>query len=133
MALVDTIRRSRTVDGRTREIAIIRCAHVNASAYEINQHVPRIALAEGLTEKEWQAIAGWPEGPDRLSERDAAVVAYSDALARSPDVADDVFDRMAKHFTTEQVVELTLIISFYCMHARFIGALNIDLEPTLPS
>jgi alkylhydroperoxidase family enzyme len=133
MALVDTMRRSRIVDGRTREIAIIRCAHANASAYEINQHVPRIALSEGLTEMEWQAIAAWPEGADCLSERDSAVVAYANALARSPEVPDAVFDGMAKHFTTEQIVELTLIISFYCMHARFIGALNIDLEPPRPS
>jgi len=129
---VDTMRRSKVVDGRTREVAIIRCAHANASAYEINQHVPRIASAEGLTEEEWTAIMAWPEA-DGLSDHDSAVVAYADALARSPDVPDAVYDRMAAHFTTEQIVELTLIISFYCMHARFIGALDIDPEPPRPA
>jgi alkylhydroperoxidase family enzyme len=128
MGLIDAIRTGTTLDPRTREIAIIRAAHANRSEYEIRQHIPRYALAAGLTKEECDAIRSWPEASG-LSDRDAAVVAYTDAVTRDVSVSDDVFESLAKHFPTREIVELTIVVGTYNMHARLIEPLRVDLEP----
>ena len=47
MGLIDAIRTGTVLDNRSRELAILRVAAVNRSAYERKQHVPRIALVDG--------------------------------------------------------------------------------------
>lgn len=128
MGLVDAIRTASVLDARTKEIAIIRCAHVNDSQYEMKQHVPRLAAAAGLDRTECEAIRTWPEG-DGLSEADQAVIAYADAVTRHVHVADAVFERLRPHFSTREIVELSIVVGVYNMHARVIEPLEIDPEP----
>jgi alkylhydroperoxidase family enzyme len=42
-----------------REIVIIRVALLNRAAYAIAQHVPKLALAEGLTVAECEGLRDW--------------------------------------------------------------------------
>lgn len=128
MALIDAIRNETVLDGRSREIAIIRVASQNASAYEIRQHIPRLAKAEGLTMEDCDAIAKWPVR-SHLGEKEQAVIAYADEVTRDVRVSDAVFDRLMLHFTTPEIVELTIIIATYNMHGRVVDPLQIDLEP----
>jgi alkylhydroperoxidase family enzyme len=128
MGLIDAIRTHTVLDGRSREIAIIRAANVNRSAYEMKQHVPRIALSMGLTLEDCDAVAKWPS-PSHLTAKDEAVIAYTDAVARDVHVDDAVFDLLRPHFAAREILELTLVIGIYNMHARVIEPLRIDLEP----
>jgi 4-carboxymuconolactone decarboxylase len=128
MALIDAIRTGTALDPRAREIAIIRAAHANRSEYEIRQHIPRHALANGLTIEECDAIRSWPKA-GALTDRDTAVVAYTDAVTRDVSVSDEVFDRLAKYYPAREIVELTIVIGAYNMHARLIEPLQVDLEP----
>jgi alkylhydroperoxidase family enzyme len=127
MRLIDGIRTSTEIDPRTREIAIIRCAHVNRSTYELKQHVPRLALATGLTPEECDAIRDWPAASG-LVEQDHAVIAYADAVTRNVSVEDAVFAPLRGFFSTRQIVELSIVIGAYNMHARVIEPLQIDPE-----
>ena len=127
LTMIDAMRTKVTIDGRVREIAIIRAAHLNKSAYERKQHVPRLAEAEGLTAADCAAIADWEEAVE-FDERDRAVLAYTDAVTRDVQVDDAVFERLKKHFNDRQIVELTVLIGIYNMHARVIEPLGIDLE-----
>src|ERR1700681_1334748 len=45
--------------GRLREILIIRIAHLNGVDYVLAQHVPELAVAEGLNIAECEALADW--------------------------------------------------------------------------
>ncbi len=47
------------LDGRLREIVIIRMGHLANSQYVLRQHVPSLALADGLTLEECDALADW--------------------------------------------------------------------------
>jgi alkylhydroperoxidase family enzyme len=127
VGLIDAIRTGTEIDARTREIAIIRCAHVNRSIYELKQHIPRLALAAGLTLEECDAIRDWPAASS-LSEQDQAVVAYADAVTRNVAVEDAVFTPLRTFFSTRQIVELSIVIGAYNMHARVIEPLRIDPE-----
>lgn len=128
MGLIDAIRSTAILDGRAREIAIIRVANINNSAYEKRQHVPRHALANGLTLEDCQSIADWPESGG-LTKRDNAILHYTDAVTRDVHVSDKVFDLLRPHFTPREIVELTVIIGIYNMHCRVIEPLEIDVEP----
>jgi len=55
----NTVRWKTTLDGRLREIVIIRMGHLANSQYVLRQHVPTLALAEGLTLDDCNAIPEW--------------------------------------------------------------------------
>jgi AhpD family alkylhydroperoxidase len=55
----NAVRWKTTLDGRLREIVIIRIGHLTQCEYVLRQHVPALALAEGLTPEESDAVADW--------------------------------------------------------------------------
>jgi alkylhydroperoxidase family enzyme len=115
------------IDGRQREMAIIRIAHLNGAQYIITQHVPKLAVAEGLTESECAALADWRNSP-LFSEIDRALLAYADAMTRDVTVPDAIFEEVRRHFSERQVVELTVLIGTYNMQSRVIQALQLEPE-----
>ena len=117
------------LDGRLREMVIIRIGYLSRARYVIGQHVPKLALAEGLTLGECEALNDW-QGSDLFDERDRAVLAYADAMTRDIEVSDAVFDPLRRHFDDRQVVELTVLIGTYAMHVRVFEALKLDPEQT---
>ena len=50
-------------------------------------------------------------------------------MIAAPDVPDDVFNAVRKHYSEREVVELTILVGTYIMHNRVTTALKIDLEP----
>jgi 4-carboxymuconolactone decarboxylase len=115
------------IGGRLREMVIIRIALVNRAQYIITQHVPKLAVAEGLTEAECEALADWQTCP-LFSDTDRAVLAYADAMTRDVTVSDGVYADVRRHFDERQTVELTVLIGTYNMHSRVIQALQLEPE-----
>jgi 4-carboxymuconolactone decarboxylase len=127
----NAVRWNTTLDGRLREIVIIRMGHLAQSQYVLRQHVPALALAEGLSLEDCNAIADW-DASNLFSERERAVLAYTDTMTRDIVVPDDVFAEVKRHFDDRQIVELTVLIGTYNMNARVLQALRLDLEPLAP-
>jgi alkylhydroperoxidase family enzyme len=127
----NTVRWKTTLDGRLREIVIIRMGHLTRSAYVLNQHVPSLALADGMTLEECDALKDWKQ-TGAFSERERAALAYADTMTRDIEVPDAVFAELKRHFDDRQVVELTVLIGSYNMNARVLAALKLDLEPPAP-
>jgi len=115
------------LDGRLREIVIIRIGYLSRARYLIGQHVPKLALGEGLTLGECEALQEWRDS-DLFNERDRAVLAYTDAMTRDVEVPDAVFDPLRQHFDDRRIVELTVLIGTYAMHVRVFEALKLDPE-----
>jgi 4-carboxymuconolactone decarboxylase len=116
------------LDGRLREIVIVRVAHLNRTTYVFKQHVPQLSAPEGLTDAECDALADWRKATS-FSPRERAALAYTDAMTRDIAVPDDVFDALRPHFSERQIVELSVLIGLYNMHTRVFTALGIDPEP----
>jgi 4-carboxymuconolactone decarboxylase len=124
----NAVRWKTTLGGRLREIVIIRMGHLTGSQYVLRQHVPALALADGVTLAECDALADWrPSG--LFSARECAALAYADTMTRDIEVPDAVFAEVKRHFDDRQVVELTVLIGTYNMNARVLRALELDLEP----
>ena len=126
--LINAARFKTALDGRLREIVIIRVGYLNRTDYVVRQHVPVLALPEGLSEAECAALADWQDSRF-FSARERAVLAYTDAMTREIAVADEAFDALRPHLSERQIVELTVLVGIYNMHTRVFTALRIDPEP----
>jgi len=124
---VNAVRWKTQIEGRLREIVIIRIAILNRIEYVIQQHVPALALADGVTLAECDALRDW-HASEFFSEKERAVLAYTDVMTRDVSVPDAVFTDVRKHFNERELVELTVLIGTYNMHNRVMQALAIDLE-----
>ena len=116
------------LSGRLREIVIIHIAHLNGVDYVLAQHVPGLAVAEGLTRAECEALADW-RAASLFDARERAALGYAEAMTLSTSVPDDVFAAVRQHFSDREIVELSVLIGTYIMHNRVMKALAIDLEP----
>jgi len=125
---IGAIRWQTKLPPRLREIAIVRIASVARYAYALNQHVPSIAVADGVSLAECEALKDW-RASGMFSESERAALAYVDAMIAGPDVPDAVFDGVRKHYGEREVVELTVLVGTYIMHNRVFTALKVDIEP----
>jgi 4-carboxymuconolactone decarboxylase len=126
---INAVRWKTQLSGRLREIIIIRIALLNRVDYVIAQHVPKLALAEGVLMTECDALHDW-QGSGLFSKDERAALAYADEMTRSVAVSDTVFDALRPHFDNRAIVELSVLIGTYNMHNRVMQALQIDLEST---
>ena len=125
-ALMGAIRGQTLLRGDLRELAILRVAVLNRAPYEFAQHAP-VALAEGLTQPQIDAVASWQDSVlfDALS-RD--VLAYVDAMTLQVQVPQELFDTLRVHFDARRIVELTATVASYNMVSRFLEALQIEID-----
>jgi alkylhydroperoxidase family enzyme len=126
---INAVRWKTKVSGRLRELLIIRVALLNRVDYVIAQHVPKLALADGVTLAECEALRDW-ESSGLFSPEERSALAYADAMTRDVTVSDQVFAGLRPHFDDRAIVELSVLIGTYNMHNRVMLALQIDLEKT---
>jgi 4-carboxymuconolactone decarboxylase len=115
------------LEGRLRELAIIRVAYLCRVDYVLRQHIPKLAEADGVTAAECEALAAWQDSP-LFDARERALLAYVDAMTRDIEVPDEIVAGLRAHFSQRQLVELTVLVAAYNMHARFVRALRIEPE-----
>jgi 4-carboxymuconolactone decarboxylase len=123
----NAVRWNTGLEGRLREMIIVRIAHLTHARYVLGQHVPKLALAEGLTLAECEALTDW-QSSHLFDERDRAVLAYADAMTRDIEVSDAVFEPLRQFFDDRRIVELTVLIGTYAMQVRVFEALRLDPE-----
>src|SRR5271169_6702405 len=71
---VSTARFKSELEGRLREIVIIRIAYLNRTSYVVKQHVPQLSEPEGLPRAECDALADW-QSSAFFSPRERAALA----------------------------------------------------------
>jgi len=120
------IRHHSSLPGDLREMVIMRIAILNRAPYEADQHAP-IALKEGMTQEQLDALPEW-ESSSLFSDKERAVLAYTDAMTRDVQVADAIFNSIKPHFEPRHLVELTATIATYNMVSRFLEALQIHSD-----
>jgi alkylhydroperoxidase family enzyme len=125
---IGAIRWKTKLPPRLREIAIVRIASVANYRYALQQHVPAIAVADGVSLEECEALKDW-RASKFFSEAERTALSYVDAIIAAPEVPDEVFNTVRKHYSEREVVELTILAGTYIMHNRVTTALRIDLEP----
>ena len=89
------------------------------------QHKP-LLVVEGIPAGSVDQVFEYATHP-KLDEVDRVVVDYSIAVTNAPQrIRDEVFERLRRHFSDAQIVELTLRIALCGFFNRFNDALQID-------
>ncbi len=125
---VGAVRWKTGLSGRLRELLVIRIAHVNGIDYVLNQHIPALALADGVSLAECEALEDWRK-TSAFSAAERAALAYADAMVLQTSVPDEVFAELERHYDARGIVEISVLVGTYLMHNRVMKALAIDLEP----
>ena len=126
---VNAVRWKTQLQPRLREILIVRVALINRVEYVIAQHVPKLALAEGVSLEECDALRDWRDS-GLFSAAERAALDYADAMTQEVVVSDEIFAALRPLFKDQEIVELSVLIGTYNMHNRVLQALQIDLEKT---
>ena len=109
------------------ELVKIRASQINGCAYCIDMHT-KDARAAGESEQRIYLLSAWRESPF-YSERERAALEWTESLTLIADnhVPDDIYKRVATHFTEEELANLTLAVVTINAWNRF--AISFRSEP----
>ncbi|MCY3823204.1 MAG: hypothetical protein OXG62_04985 [Nitrospinae bacterium] len=81
----------------------------------------------GITEADITAISEGDYSP--FSGKERAVLLWAEHVTlNTARERDDVFEQVKKHFTDTEIVELTMVITYFNMRNKFNDALAIPIE-----
>lgn len=123
LGFLTAIRQKCSLSGALRELVIMRVALLNGAQYEADQHAP-IALREGLTQEQLDALPAWKQSAC-FTDTQWAVLALTDTMTRNVQVPPAILDDVRRRLDNREVVELVATIASYNMVSRFIEALGI--------
>ena len=119
---------------RERELLILRTAYRIGSDYEWAQHVV-IGRRAGLTDDEIARVAR-PADDGAWTDGERALLAAADELYEGDDVGTETWAALERDWSTEQLLELVVMVGFYRMLGGYLRAARVQLEPgmeTTPS
>ena len=123
LGLFTAIRQKTKLNGRLRELAILRVAILNGADYEYQAHLP-FARKEGASAEQIAALEAWQVSP-LFDAAERAVLAYTDTMTKQVQVPDALFAEVSRHFDTQELVELTVTIAGYNLVSRFLEAMQV--------
>jgi AhpD family alkylhydroperoxidase len=92
------------------ELVKIRASQINACAYCLDMHT-KDARANGESEQRIYALNAWRETPF-FNDRERAALAWTESLTQLTEghVPDAVFEEVRRHFSDEEVVNLSMAV-----------------------
>jgi 4-carboxymuconolactone decarboxylase len=122
--LLTAIRNQSSLPADLREMIILRVAILNRAPYEFDAHVPHAQKA-GMADKKIEGLRAESIDKTLYTGLELDVLAMTDSLTRAIDVPDSLFAPIRKHFSDQQIIDLTATIGAYNMVSRFLTALRI--------
>ena len=109
LALSEAVKASR-IDASIKELVKVRASQINGCAFCIEMHT-REARAAGEAEMRLYLLNAWRESP-LYTERERAALAWTEALTLVADThaPDDVYEEVRKHFSDQELTELTVAV-----------------------
>lgn len=123
LGYLTAIRQKLVLPGDLREIVIIRIALLNGADYEAEQHAP-IALEEGISQTQLDALATWPES-GLFNPAQTIALKLTDVITRAASAPQAMVAEAQAVMGERQTVELIATIAAYNMVSRFLEALHI--------
>lgn len=115
------------LDGKVRELAIMRAGYTQGSQFVFSQHC-KAARRFGVSDEQIDAIPHW-EISDAFSASERAVLAWSDALIlQGGRASDELFAELQSHFSDEDILEITYHTLAYNLHAVCCKALRLEYD-----
>ncbi len=86
-----------------------------------------LGRSSGLTEDEILNLRGWRES-DRYDPVDRLVLEYMEAWKMHRQVPEDLYERLAEHFTTRQIIDLCFTGGIADLINRFHATFLTDVD-----
>jgi AhpD family alkylhydroperoxidase len=110
---------------RERELIIIRTAWLCGCPYELEHHLELGAKA-GLTDYDFASLT--TEAFEGSTQRERLLVAAVDELHADSMICDATWDALSPLLTTEQLVELPMLVGHYILLAGTLRSLRVPLD-----
>ena len=113
---------------RIKARAILKTSMLNGCGYCIG-HNTQLGRAVGFSDDQIEALEGDYLGSDQFAADEKAAIAWAECLTlmtyrKKPEVMEE----LKKHFTNEQIVEITMVSGFFNFWNRFTDGLQVDIE-----
>jgi uncharacterized peroxidase-related enzyme len=116
----------RSLDRKLYEMIYLRVSFINGCHY-CEQHHVASSKRVGLTAEDWQALKNGAHS--RFTEKEQTALAYAEKLTRaSRDVTDADFEKLKKHFSDAEIVDLHLLVGLANLTNRFTDPLGLEVE-----
>ncbi|MFQ5730225.1 MAG: carboxymuconolactone decarboxylase family protein [Waddliaceae bacterium] len=107
-----------------RALVTVRVSHVNHCKFCVDLNSARL-LSLGESEEKLQELPKFQES-ELFTEKEKVALEYSDAITYTDqEITDALFPRLQKHFSDDEIVELTGLIAFQNCSSKFNSALGI--------
>ena len=117
------VRKGKSVDQRLKNLVELKGAQMIGCEFCVDLG-SQICRNAGLSDEELLALPRYRQS-DLFSEREKLALDYASAVMRTPvEVTDDLFERMREHFSDEQLVEITALLTLVNLD-RFNAAFGI--------
>jgi alkylhydroperoxidase family enzyme len=129
-SFVDTwqaVFRNGVVDHNLKELCRVYVSRSVNCRYCGNQRSAD-AIRAGLVEEDYRHLLDF-EKSDRYNERQKAALAFAQAITWDLDTDDAFWERLGRHFSEPQIVELGYFIGVTMGQQRFLRTLNLDEHP----
>lgn len=117
------------LDPVLREVVILRIGQLCQSDYEWHQHVS-VARAIGMSDAMLSAIE--QHRFEALPEPARIVARAAEEVHGEGRISPELLAEAQRHFSTAELVELSLLAGFYMMTAAFLRTFQVDIEETAP-
>ena len=128
--MVDELFDSPTFSLRTREVVILRVAHLQGARYELSQHIG-IARGAGLTEQQIDTIIGTDDlDAAGFSDTERVALDVATELCNTHRLTGDSFATARAALGDEPLTELLMLVSCYYGLALVLNAVDLDVDTT---
>jgi len=120
-------RKKARLEPTLRALLMTRVSQQCECAFCIDANSLRLAQRCGAMEKV-QALSGW-QTSTLFTPAERAALDYADAMTATPPHIDDpIKETLHCHFSNEQITEMTALVAFQNLSARFNSALEIPSQ-----
>lgn len=119
MSLENFVKKSTKLEPSLIELVKMRASQINGCAFCVDMH-SKDARAKGETEQRLYALSAWREAP-LFAAREQAALAWTESLTlvAQDHVPDAIYEAMRPHFSDEELVNLTLVVTTINAWNRF--------------
>ena len=113
---------------RIKALVILKTSTLNGCSYCIG-HNTALGKSLGFKDDEIDAISGNYQQSDYFSEAEKAAITWAEVLTeKTYKQRPDAKLNLKKHFSSEQIIEITMVSGFFNFWNRFTDSLEADLE-----
>jgi AhpD family alkylhydroperoxidase len=126
---VGAIQGTLALDGRLRELVILRVASRDGCEYELVQHEV-VASIEGVPEPQVAALRAGQASGTEFDDREELLLRFVDEVLENVGASEETVQEMKRAFSDREIIEALVIIGQY--HALAMMLLTTALEPQPP-